>query len=306
MVAHLSAVHAHPAVLAAFRWNPTVRGILFPFIMFVFLSGSSYMIMATNVGNRLGFLIASACFFGWLTLMAGAWMIYGIGLKGRQPHWVMQEALTGNALRDAQQGKARSLADGYQPNNDSGLRIVKEGTPQRGDAQAVVDSFVSNDPALKATLLDATYYQPEVNAYEWGYEPLFKIPFTEHKVTIGGGRAHYFLIQVRPVQKKKVLDPLVPGGSCEPAAAAAEKDVAKAKKLAENCIDENVKDAKGAALVDTTKPVLSFVMLRDRGSLRQPPFMIFLFSGILTGIIVSVLHRRDKQVMAAMASLKNA
>ena len=64
-------------IVAGLRWNPTVRGILFPSIMFLILCGSSYFIMATNMGNRLGFLVANAALWGWLCLMSIVWMLYG-------------------------------------------------------------------------------------------------------------------------------------------------------------------------------------------------------------------------------------
>ena len=47
--------------------------------------GSIFLVLATNSGVRVGFLIAIAGFFGWMFLMGTVWVIYGIGLKGRDP-----------------------------------------------------------------------------------------------------------------------------------------------------------------------------------------------------------------------------
>ena len=49
------------------------------------LCGSVYLLLATNLGARLGFLVALAASFGWLVLMGTVWWIYGIGLQGQGP-----------------------------------------------------------------------------------------------------------------------------------------------------------------------------------------------------------------------------
>ena len=288
---------AHSVLVAALRWNPTVRGVLFPLIMIVILCGSSYMLLSTNVGNRLGFLIAAACLFGWLTLLAGAWTIYGIGLKGRQPAWKVQEVLQGDSLKDAQQAKVRLLAKGTPkiPKNPGKgkLKIVPEGTPVRGDAQAVADAYLKENKFFD----NATLYTPMPLAYEFGGDnQLFTL--NRHKFYLRSS-PHYFVSQVQAVVFKKVPNPLVLPADCPPGTEKTKDDVP--------CqIDEAVKNADGSPKLDTAKPLTTIVSLRDRGSIRQPSFMIFLFSAILTGIICSVLHRRDKQVMAARASLAKA
>ena len=42
--------------------------------------GSVYLILGTNIGARLGFLVALCGLAGWMALMGGIWWIY-IGLK---------------------------------------------------------------------------------------------------------------------------------------------------------------------------------------------------------------------------------
>ena len=59
------------------------------------LCGSIYLILATNLGARLGFLVTLAGLTGWLLLMGIIWMIYGIGLKGPEPSW---EAVPGKTV----------------------------------------------------------------------------------------------------------------------------------------------------------------------------------------------------------------
>jgi hypothetical protein len=73
--------------LAGISWDPTVRGILVVLVGATVLMGSVWMLVATNVGARLGTLIAMSSFFGWLFIMATVWWVYGIGWQGHPPSW---------------------------------------------------------------------------------------------------------------------------------------------------------------------------------------------------------------------------
>ena len=86
-----------------------------------------------------------------------------------------------------------------------------------------------------------------------------------------GGEKHFFTLLHKPHYLILVVQPLqpVPTGS-----------TAKAKP-------------------DTTKPTVAVVMVRDLGSLRQPAFVITLFSGGLFLVFCFALHLRDKAIMAA-------
>lgn len=54
------------STLLAVNFQPTIRGIVVVLIMFMCLIGTTYLIMATNVGARLGFLITAAALAGWM------------------------------------------------------------------------------------------------------------------------------------------------------------------------------------------------------------------------------------------------
>lgn len=74
-------------LLAGIRWDPTVRGILVVLVGCTVLMGSTWLLVATNVGARLGTLISFSAFFGWIFIMAVVWWIYGIGWIGTPPSW---------------------------------------------------------------------------------------------------------------------------------------------------------------------------------------------------------------------------
>ena len=72
-------------LLSAIQFDNDIRGIFVVLTGATVLLGSLYLIISTNVGMRLGFLITFAALFGWMFLLGSMWWMYGIGLKGRDP-----------------------------------------------------------------------------------------------------------------------------------------------------------------------------------------------------------------------------
>lgn len=84
-------------LFAGLAWDPEIRGFLAVLTGVVVLMGSVWLLLATNTGSRLGTLIALAGFFGWMTIMAAIWWIYGIGYRGDAPTWQQVEIVEGFA-----------------------------------------------------------------------------------------------------------------------------------------------------------------------------------------------------------------
>ena len=82
------------SALLSIDFNPGIRGILVVLVMFVFLIGGTYLLVGSNLGARLGFLVVAAALAGWMMCMALVWVIYGIGLKGPEPTWQPNEPIT--------------------------------------------------------------------------------------------------------------------------------------------------------------------------------------------------------------------
>jgi len=89
------ALQTAPAASLAFidgiGFDPFFRGLLSVLTGFVVLVGGTYLVLATDTGTRLGFLLSGAALFGWLFLMGIVWTIYGIGWKGQAPTWALVE-----------------------------------------------------------------------------------------------------------------------------------------------------------------------------------------------------------------------
>ena len=78
-------------LLGAIAFDPNIRGVLVVLVGATVLIGSIYLVVATNSGLRLGFLIVGAGLFGWMFLLSTMWWMYGIGYKGRDPAWMPVE-----------------------------------------------------------------------------------------------------------------------------------------------------------------------------------------------------------------------
>jgi hypothetical protein len=266
-------------VIAALKWDPTIRGILFPTIMFLILCGSSYVILATNTGNRLSFLVSNAAFWGWMALMCIIWLIYGIGLKGKTPSWTSKEAIVNVA--DAQFSKMKDLP--AEPGKKvKGWTEVKEGTPTRGEASSQVEAYLKAKTADGGAQLvpekgESTYVA--VAAYETGGEQIFKL-----RPRLIQGKAWYLPTSYRFMG-------LLHG----------ERHYVQVNRFL--LLDEKnnvLKDAKDKAMIDPAKKPFYVHAIRDQGKLRQPAWFILFASLLLFGISCLSLHRRDRQVMAAM------
>ena len=78
-------------LLGAIAFDPNIRGVLVVLVGATVLIGSIFLVVSTNSGVRLGFLIVGAALFGWMFLLSSMWWMYGIGYKGRDPAWMPVE-----------------------------------------------------------------------------------------------------------------------------------------------------------------------------------------------------------------------
>ncbi len=274
------------SVLAILKWDPTIRGILFPSIMFLILVGSTYVILSTNIGNRLGFLLANAAFWGWISLMCVVWMMYGIGLKGKDPSWKGQEAITDP--KNAQLEKVALLPA------KSGVKVkgwseVKQGTNTYGDSSAALASFlkkkVADGGAAMFPAKGTERYQTTA-VYETGGNQVLKIRPRKIKGTTWYNPKNYRMMGL--LHSKHYI-----------------VEIIQTYKVDDKSEPIKTKDGKSFVVDKAAKPIY-VVGYRDGGSKRRPPFLIFCFSTILLIVSLATLHKRDRQVMAHMKTMKLA
>ena len=268
------------ATLLAASWEPWLRGVLTVMIGGAVWMGSVYLILGTNVGARLGFLVSMAGLFGWMALMGAVWWIYGIGLVGDAPSWQQVEGSTVIQEVDLlyQAGVLDEPVDvtvATPPEEASGVvrtRLLDQGwdevessAPEFGQAQASAEVFLEEEDALVPGEYAVTaVYEvdpPDESAWpklgpngEFDQIAFFKKPY-------------YTLVEVAP------YEPLL----TEPGRAPI------------------------APEIDEERQRQYVYMVRDFGSLRTPAAYITLGSTLVFLMFCWLLHRRDEIVAENLA-----
>ena len=101
---------AHPNL-----WNPTILGVLVTLSAIGLFCGSVYLLLGTNLGARLGFLVAFTGLMGFLLILSTLWITTASPLntlKGRIPQWKVQQVVT-----DLDKAKVQEVRDIAQKQN---------------------------------------------------------------------------------------------------------------------------------------------------------------------------------------------
>ncbi len=255
--------------LLAIGWEPELRGLLTVIIAVVVFCGSVYLILGTNLGARLGFLVSFTGLAGWMMLMGIIWMIYGIGLKGPEPSW---EAIPGRTV--LQDTDALYRAGVFETRVE-----VPEGSSFTEQAELVAAEFENegwvpleeSDPGFGQASAAAAELLEETDTFAAGE---FR---AENVFDTGGDRypmigsfdllafwhePHYAVVEVAPL----VATRTEPGRAPAP------------------------------AVVDENRQRQYVYMIRDLGARRQPAFFITLGSGLVFFVCCWLLHRRERVV----------
>lgn len=140
-------------------WDPQIRAILAVLVGVVVLLGSVYLLLGTNLGARLGFLMAMAGLFGWMSIMGVMWWTYGIGMVGRTPSWDVIEVVSSDDADDLSGAATEAVRD------LSELEQLPAGDPVRGEAQAAADVALTEG---QFAVFDSTAEYLAIDAYEVG------------------------------------------------------------------------------------------------------------------------------------------
>jgi len=125
-------------------WNPTILGVLVTLAAIGLFCGSVYLLLSTNLGGRLGFLVAAAALTGFMVLLSALWFTSGnSGIDpphGRSPAWKVVEVVNSpqeskftdvhNIEEDGAAVPTEGLAN-LRPAMDAALVTV---TPVEGEA----------------------------------------------------------------------------------------------------------------------------------------------------------------------------
>ncbi len=291
----MSAAH----LLGIVSWDPVLTGYLAVIIGIAVLCGSVYLLLATNLGVRLGFLVAWTGLWGWMLLMSIVWWVFGIGWIGSQPGWnVLQvtsnpatvlvdevqqlEGVPVNqsppgwieiAVEDASDSDAEEVVDPE----------IVQAQAFAADARSAADGHVVCDDAdprrllaVNSCLFSAADQYKTYRVLIRGGERFRPLSIPDNVITQyflpSRGKPHYAVVQIQPYQPSVEIDP--------------------------NLFGDDGKIVVPQPQIDENEPVYSVVLVRDHGSVRLRPALLTIFSALLFGLGCYHLHRRDQAIWA--------
>jgi hypothetical protein len=261
------------SAVLAIGWQPELRGILIAIIAVVTFCGSCYFVLSTNLGARLGFLVAFAALAGWMFLMGATWWSYGKGLLGPDASWspingrtVLQttDAINDSGAldapvvvgADADPATTATAIDGQFVTD--GWKKLESSVPSYQQAGAAASVLLEESGAL------ANGEFQVVNVFDKGGQrspQLFngRVDFLAFFHT-----PHYSVVEVAPLVKQRE----------EPGRAPAKPEI------------------------DTTRSHQYVYMIRDLGAKRKPAGFITVGSLAVFLMLCYLLHIRDRRVLA--------
>lgn len=257
--------------LLAIGWEPQIRGILIIIISVTVLCGSIFLILGTNIGARLGFLVALSGLAGWMMLMGLVWWSFGLGLIGELPSWqpvpgqtilltplAVQEAglFAPDAQLPPEDASYTEQAEAVdQLLIDNGWTRLDEADPSFGQSAASGSVQIEEDGTLEVGQFQV------VNVFDKGGERYPKIGESIDFFAFLH-RPHYILVEVVSLVEQR---------------------------------DEPGR-APARAEIDTTQPHRYVYMIRDLGNQRVPAAYVSIGSAIVFFTCCYLLHSRDRRV----------
>ena len=290
-------------LIAGIAFDPTIRGILAVLVGVVVLMGSVYLLLATNTGNRLGFLLALTGFFGWMAIMGSLWWIYGIGMQGQAPEWDVVEYNAGD-VQQAVTDKVTELELSDLPQDDDGVDYEARATLAEDDPDGFLEVnerfqedsngwtwMPASDPSrgeAEATVSDAL---PDCSTCNFGIEgPADFLVLGAFEV---GGKEG---LPAEPSRWDRIRTQVVSAFTIKNPERYAVVQVQKV-------IDQQPEPGQAPPTpeIDPAEPVISVVMIRDIGDRRFPAAMITIGSTLIFALLCWVLHQRERILEANVA-----
>jgi hypothetical protein len=99
-------------------WDPKLKGYVVVISAVGLFCGSVYLLLWTNVGSSIGFLVSGAAVAGIVLMMSTLWVTgqFPNGYLGRLPKWNVTQILTASeGVQASDVGKVRNIANGNVP-----------------------------------------------------------------------------------------------------------------------------------------------------------------------------------------------
>jgi hypothetical protein len=239
-------------------WNPTIIGVLTVMCAVGLFCGSTYLLLGTNLGGRLGFLVAAAGLSGFLVLLTTLWL-------------TTPGSATGNSDLDPPHGNSASwkMVEVVSSLDQSKIPAVRE-LPIKGSA-GTPDLVTQVKPAIDAALVTAA---PVAGT----------TPTPQPLATLGISSSTDYLLAFPSSQSFQYKDKTENFFWHRHRYAAME--LCLARKDATNALV----NGPNGPVCDPLKPTHFAVLSYDYGSVRKPVVFYWLFSLLFFGLSVLGLH----------------
>jgi hypothetical protein len=250
---------AHSFVTASI-WYPTILGVLVVIAAICLFIGSIYLLLGTNLGARLGFLVTFTSLMGFLMILSVLWLTTASPLespKGRVASWSVIENVP-----DVTKAQTEAVRD----------IVKKENKASQTDASNVLAAV---DAALVTKQSTPTVtVTPNDNRFA-KFDDVTQFMVLE-TYTLGGSNPRFWKGEFNHSTKYAVVE------YCK---TATQTQTFGLPPLPPEC-------ASGA---DAQR---GFVVVKyDYGTLRLPPFVVIVITAILFGLGLLALHWREKDEM---------
>jgi len=248
-------------------WYPTILGVLVVVAGIVLFCGSVYVLLGTNLGARLGFLVAFTALAGFMCILTLLWCTTASPLntlKGRIPQWKVVEV-----VKDPTKAKTTAV---HGVNTKANIAEATEAS----NVKAAVDAALVTKQSTPTIT-----YTPNDNKYS-AFQDVTKYEVLQ-TWEIGGSKPQFWKGEFTHTSQYAVVQ------FCEVT------DQTGAQPFGLPPLPPECSTAQGAKV--------GYVVLhRDLGSLRVPPFVAFCMSLLLFGLGLLGLHWREKDEMALEAA----
>ena len=305
-------------IIAGISFDPGIRGILVVLTGVTVLMGSVYLILGTNLGSRLGFLVALTGLFGWLVILTFMWWLTppAIGPRGNLPSWKPVEIYVNGGGDQAETDALNELVDPASlPKAD---RILAENPDLAKDFPNgfTLSDLQTNNPALVQEYLDTeslngwklvsaanageaqaaadvelvasglfktTADYKKLNTWEFGGKPTLQEDCPDGGLVCRVWHRISSAFQIKNPKHYSVVQ-------------------------VQQVIPQETIPGQAPPIpkADPTKPVISVVLVRDIGNERVIPFLYFVICMSLFILSAWALHNRDKTLMKNKAMAEAA
>jgi len=313
-------------LFAGISWDPGIRGILTVAVGVAVLIGSVYLLLATNVGARLGLMVALTGLFGWCAILTLFWWISppGIGPRGEGGAWQPVEIVVDDGSVPETEVVDSLPTPEQLPSPEEILAVHPELAQEYPNGFVLSDLAANNPDIIQEFVIDAPGEAPqsiEDLLGDWritGTSSAGEAQAAADVALVDAGvfgatneYEHLDTFQYGGKPTRLEYCPDAEGGSLLPDDPICRVQY-KLKKLftfthpthyavvrVQAVVPQETQPGEAPPLpvVDESQPIVEVVLVRDLGDVRLIPFLYFVISLSLFVIFAWMLHSRDKTLM---------